>query len=169
MRLGFAPLTAVGLLALIGVDLWFLSLVFGDTAPEAPAAMHKPGPAPIPVDRAGSLPNSKPIMAFAQTMARPVFYKSREPFVPPPPAPPPIPKVAVPPPPPVAQPNFALGGVMITEDAKKAYVVNKATSQGEWLSEGESIMGWTLQFVDTTSAKLQQAERTVELQMYPQR
>jgi hypothetical protein len=166
MKLRITPLTATGLLALIGVDLWLLSLVFDDAAPEAPAAMRQFGPAPIPVDRAVTSPNATPIMAYGQTMARPVFYKSREPFVPPPP-PPPDPKAAVPPPAPVAPPNFALGGVMISEDAKKAYVVNKANSQGQWLSEGETIMGWTLQSIDTTSAKLQQAERTIELHMYP--
>jgi hypothetical protein len=167
MKLRITPLTTVGFLALVGIDLWLLFLVFEDPALETPAAMH--GPVLIPVDRAASPLSPRPIKAYAQTIARPVFYKSREPFVPPPPAPPPIPKAAAAPPPPVAQPNFALGGVVITEEAKKAYVVNKANSQGQWIGEGESIMGWTVQSISAAGVRLQQADRTIELDLYPSR
>jgi len=35
------------------------------------------------------------------------------------------------------------------------------------VGEGESFMGWKIQSVDATSARLQQQDRTIELQLYP--
>jgi len=87
------------------------------------------------------------------------------------------PKPPAPPPPPVAKPaaipainadpGVVLAGVMITEGVRKAYLVKKADSQGTWASEGENLMGWKVHSVSATAVKLQQQDRTVELQLYP--
>jgi thiamine pyrophosphate-dependent acetolactate synthase large subunit-like protein len=87
---------------------------------------------------------------------------------PPPPTPPPVPQAPAPAPPPAIDPGLVLAGVIITADVKKAYLVNKADSQGIWASEGESIMGWTVQSIDAESAKLLQANRTLDLRLYRQ-
>jgi hypothetical protein len=58
---------------------------------------------------------------------------------------------------------------MIADGVKKAYVFSKAHQVGSWLSEGEGIAGWKLEAIDTTSAILRKAGRSLELQLYPRR
>ena len=103
------------------------------------------------------------------TLAKPVFLKTRAPYVPPPPAPPPAPKPVVAPPQAPVDPGLALGGVVIIEDARKAYIFNRADSRGAWLSEGATILGWQVESIDALTARLQQAGRTIELELYPKR
>jgi hypothetical protein len=67
----------------------------------------------------------------------------------------------------VADPGLILGGVMTNDRLRKAYLVTKTNSAGSWVGEGESFMGWKIQSVDATSARLQQQDRTIELQLYP--
>jgi hypothetical protein len=55
------------------------------------------------------------------------------------------------------------------EGARKAYIVNKADSRGTWLREGETILGWKIQSIDATTAKLQQAGSSLELELYPKK
>jgi len=149
MRLRVAPLTLGALLALAGLNAWLLALAVDGPAPEAGV--------PVPVVRP-----DPPLSEVA-------FLKTRAPYVPPPPAPPPLPKpVAAPPSAPV-DPGLSLGGVVIMEDARKAYIFNRADSRGAWLSEGETILGWQVESIDALTARLQQAGRTIELELYPKR
>jgi hypothetical protein len=69
----------------------------------------------------------------------------------------------------VVDPGLVLGGVIIAPDVKKAYLFSKADSRGTWASEGENFMGWTVQSIDAASATLLQANRTIDLQLYPPR
>ena len=109
----------------------------------------------------------KPLTVYGGILAQPIFFKTRQPFVPPPPAPPPMAKAPAPAPTPApVDPGLALGGVIITPDVKKAYVVSKANSRGTWASEGDSVMGWTVQSIDAGSARLGQANRTIDLHLY---
>jgi len=62
-----------------------------------------------------------------------------------------------------------LGGVVIIEDVRKAYIFNKADSHGAWLGEGEMIMGWKVESIGAMTARLQQAGRVIELELYPMR
>jgi hypothetical protein len=72
-----------------------------------------------------SLPKAKPVTDYGETLARPVFFKSRAPYAaPPPPPPPPKPPATAPPAP--VDPGLVLGGVVVLEGAKKAYIFNKA-------------------------------------------
>jgi hypothetical protein len=110
----------------------------------------------------------KPIGNYKLTLTHPVFFKARAPFVPPPSPPPHAPPKPVQPAAPVvADPGLVLGGVMANHDLRKAYLFTKANSAGSWVVEGESFMGWKIQSVDATSARLQQKDRTIELQLYP--
>lgn len=113
--------------------------------------------------------NITPLNAYPQTTAHPIFFKTRHPFVPPPPPPPPAPPPAPrasPSPPPVVDPGLAVGGVIISGGTKKAYLFRKADKAGSWLAEGEEIMGWKVQSIDSGGAKLQKDERAVELPLY---
>jgi hypothetical protein len=56
---------------------------------------------------------------------------------------------------------------MTNRHLRKVYLLTKANPAGSWLAEGESFMGWKIQSVDASSAKLQQQDRTIELQLYP--
>jgi hypothetical protein len=166
-----APLTLAGLLGLASLNAWLLAAALETPAPEpdvkvaVPAADHAAHPSAAELD----VPKPRPLAAYGQTLAKPVFFKTRAPYVPPPPAPPPAPKpVAAAPPPPV-DPGLALGGVVIMEGARKAYIFNKADSRGLWLSEGETILGWKVESIDAMAARLQQANRSIELQLYPKR
>jgi hypothetical protein len=160
-------LTLGALLALAGLNAWLLALAVDGPAPEAgvPVPVVRPDP---PLSEV-AFPKPKLITAYGHTLAKPVLFKTRAPYVPPPPAPPPLPKpVAAPPSAPV-DPGLSLGGVVIMEDARKAYIFNRADSRGAWLSEGETILGWRVEAIDALTAKLQQAGRSIELQLYSQR
>jgi hypothetical protein len=165
MRLGIAPLAGAALLVLGATNAWLLQVVL---QPEVLAA------APPVADAAAALSLSegpgaptipmKPA-AYPETLAHPVFFKTRAPYVPPPPAPPPVAKAAAPVV--AADPGLALGGVALDGALRKAYLFTKANSQGAWVSEGETFNGWTVQSIDAGAAKLRQADRTLELLLYP--
>jgi len=169
MNLRIAPLAAVRLAALAGINLWLLTIILtaaGDqeSASEAPAVWNAkwsdPGNAHVA---------AKPISAYRQMLAQPVFFKTREPYVPPPPRPAqaPVPVVAKPAPPPVVDPGFTVAGIIIGQGVRKAYIHGKSDPQGSWVSEGESLTGWKVQAIDPSAVKLQQQDRTIELQLYP--
>jgi hypothetical protein len=116
----------------------------------------------------GGLIITRAAAAYRETLAHPVFYKTRQPFVPPPTTPPPAtPNTAALPAP--ADPGIALGGVAINSDLKKVYLFSKANSLGAWVREGETFMGWTVQSVGPEGAKLRQADRELRLELYPSR
>jgi hypothetical protein len=170
MKMRIAPLAAVGLAALAGVNMWLLSILLGDAIGEealpvaAPAWDAKLSGA----GRDGAAP--KPIGAYRQTLAQPVFFKTREPYVAPPPRPvaPPVPAaVAKPPPPVIVDPGLTVAGIIIGVGVRKAYIHGKSDPHGSWLSEGESLTGWKVQAIDAGGVKLQQQDHTIELQLYP--
>jgi len=168
MTLRVAPLTLTGLLGLASLNAWLLAMALDAPTPEpeveARVAMpeHPPKPPGSEID----LPKAKPIAGYGQTLAKPVFFKSRAPYVPPPPPPAPPKPAAAPPP---VDPGLVLGGVVIMDEARKAYIFNKTDSRGAWLSEGESFLGWRVESIDAMTAKLQQAGRSVELELYPRK
>jgi hypothetical protein len=165
-----APLAAAGLAVLAGVNLWLLSIILGDATGEEASPVAAPawdaklsGPG-----QDGAAP--KPISAYRQMLAQPVFFKTREPYVAPPPRPvaPPGPAaVPKPPPPAIVDPGLTVAGVIIGMGVRKAYIHGKSDPHGSWVSEGESLTGWKVQAIDAGGVKLQQQDRTIELQLYP--
>lgn len=163
-----SPLSAIGLLVIGGVNVWLLTVIVAAIAVGDVANLDKVewnANLSASIEHAA---NRKPIDAYKQILARPIFFKSRAPYVAPPPPPPPAPKVA-PSPPVVTDPGLVLGGVMIKNDVKKAYVFSKTNAEGAWASEGQDFMGWKIRSVDGAGAKLEQQGRTIELQLYPQK
>jgi hypothetical protein len=166
-----APLAAVALAALVGINLWLLTIILADTGgeevrgPLAPPAWDARFSGPARGNVA-----AKPIGAYQQMLVQPVFFKSRAPYVAPPPRPvaPAVPVALPKPPPPViADPGLTVAGVVIGQGVRKAYIHPKADPHGNWVSEGESLTGWKVQAIDAGGVKLQQQDHTIELQLYP--
>ncbi len=168
MNLRIAPLAAAGLAALLGANLCLIAVIFTGATSEEPLLVAAPAwDAKLPAaDHDTAL---KPIGAYRRMLAQPVFFKSREPYVPPRPAPPaPTPAVVVKPsPPPVVDPGLMVAGILISEGVRKAYVHGKGDPHGSWVSEGESLTGWKVQAIDAGGVKLKQQDHTIELQLYP--
>lgn len=160
---GISPIEAASLLLLMGIDLWLLKIVAIEILSEDPSVADKvEWNANLAASSQGPA-KQKPIDAYREIVAHPVFSKSREPFVPPPPPPP----VAVAPPPAPVDPGLVLGGVMIKHDFKKAYVFSRAGTNGAWIKEGEDFMGWKVVSIGKGGAKLEQMGRSIDLSLYP--
>jgi hypothetical protein len=167
MSVRIAPLAAAGLVALAAVNAWLIGIVLADPNADEPAGIAAPAWNPKLSD-AGTAA-AKPIGSYRQTLAQPVFFKTREPYVAAPrAAPPPTPAVVAKPPPPViVDPGLAVTGIIISPGVRKAYLHGKTDAHGSWVSEGESLTGWKVQTIDSGGVKLQQQDRTIELQLYP--
>lgn len=165
MRASIKPQAAIGPAIALAINISFLAAILasvgsGEVAPANKTEWNSGLSGSI-----GSVFSRKPIDAYKQVLARPAFFKSREPFVP---APPPAPaaRTAVPPSG-VVDPNLVLGGVMIQNDMRKVYLFSRANTAGAWISEGEEFLGWQIRSIDGTSAKLEQKGRHIDLQLYP--
>ena len=167
MKLRLSPLALLGLLAVGCTDIWLLTVAVGTFArdDEIPSGTFEWSPRLSMAS--GGMPNAKPIGAYNEILLHPVFFRTRAPFVPPPPPAPP-PQAAIPRPPP-PDPGLVLGGVTIARGIRKAYLMSRAGPGGTWVNEGESFMGWKVESVGSTSTKLQQQDRAIELELYPQR
>jgi hypothetical protein len=166
MRLRIAPISAASVLALSCLNAWLLTMALArpEAPPEGSAVSFNPPSEPSALPPSTS--KLKAITAYTRTLSEPVFYKSRVPYVAPPPAPPkavaPVAQVPV-------DPGLALGGVVVAEQTKKAYIFRKADQGGAWLVEGEMIQGWKVELIETGAAKLRQGDRSIELHLYPKR
>jgi len=165
MKLRIAPITMIGAAIALGVNAVLLAVILADLESNDLTAIDKVGWKNDLSQPVGGAVSQKSIEAYAQILARPVFFKSREPFVAPPPPPPPVAKAAAPPT--IVDPNLVLGGVMIESNARKAYLFSRANGGGAWISEGEEFMGWQVRSIDGSSAKLVQKDRHISLQLYP--
>jgi hypothetical protein len=168
MSVRIPPLTAASLIALAALNAWVLAFLLQEHGPAAEAQAAKSEWKPKAPGAGAGVPGPKPLAVYGAILAQPLLFKSRQPFVAPPPAPPPAAKAPQPLPQPPPDPGLALGGVIITPDVRKAYLVGKANALGVWASEGETVMGWTVTSIDAGSAQLLQANRTIKLDMYPQ-
>jgi hypothetical protein len=164
-----SPLALAGLTVAGGVNFWLLTEVIGIALEDPPPVERETGAPRLtgPDDPAAI---AKPIASYQQTLARPLFFKTREPFVARPAPPPPV-QAPKPAPPPTAfvDPGISLAGIMISGQARKAYLVRKPDPNGAWVREGEDFMGWKVQSISAGAAKLQQSDRTIELQLYAER
>jgi hypothetical protein len=165
MRWRIAPVRAAGLLIVLCVNAGLLANVAMQLASDGSAVTDK---IDWNVNLTGSVANPtnrRPVESYKEILAHPVFFKSREPFIPSPPAPPPA--VVAPPPPPVVDPGLVVGGVMIKNGLSKAYLSGKSGLAPAWAGEGEVFHGWKIRSVTRTGVKLEQAGRTIDLTLYP--
>jgi hypothetical protein len=165
MRWRIAPIRAAGLLMVLAINAGLVASVATQFASDGSTEDSKTD---WNVNLTGSVANPtnrRPVESYGQILARPVLFKSREPFVPPPPAPP---SVTVTPPPSVAaDPGLAVGGVMIKSGLSKAYLFSKIGPGGAWAGEGETFQGWKIKSVNRTGVKLEQAGHSIDLRLYP--
>jgi hypothetical protein len=165
MKLRIAPLALVGLLTAVAVNAALLVAIAAEVVSDKLAAADKVEWNPSLPASVGNVASRRPIEAYRPIVARPVFFKSREPWVPPPPPPPPVLMAA--PPPVVIDPGLVLGGVVIKDTVRKAYVFSRAGAGGAWTAEGEEFMGWKIRSINGAGAKLEQQGRSIDLQLYP--
>lgn len=167
MKLKITPLALISLLALGGLNAWLLTLVFAEFAPIVPASPQPPSqvgkqaatnPAPIA---------QKDIGSYGKTLAQPVFFRTRSPYVPPPPPAPVVQSTQAPVP--IANPGLSVAGVIINDKLRKAYLLQQNQPVGTWVAEGENVLGWTLQSVTPTGITLAQSNRTIDLELYLKR
>ncbi|WP_316205385.1 hypothetical protein [Bradyrhizobium sp. SZCCHNS3004] len=153
-----AALTCLNLL--LGVKLVMLGL-----GEDSIGSQQATWDAPLPRSIAGAA-GQRPAEAFAEIVTHPVFYKSRQAFVPPPPAPPPAPVVHGPVVP--ADPGFLVAGVLLKQGVSKAYLLSRAGSGGgSWVGEREIFLGWQVKAISSSGVKVEQGGRLVELHLYP--
>lgn len=165
---GVAPLHRISLMMLGGAGMVLLTLTAREIRQADTVATPMVDWTPRLSTAAEPLTAGPPLTASRQTTARPVFFKTRHPFVPPPLPPPPPPQAAKPaaPPAPPADPGLAVGGVTIINGTKKAYLFTKTDRNGSWLGEGEQITGWKVKSIDGAGAKLTKDGREIELPLY---
>ena len=167
MRLRVAPLPAVALIGLGVLNGCLIMIVLGSDKVDVQAPPARVAPSPDLSEKESGLSNVKPVRAYIETLAHPVFYKTRAPFVPAPPTSPATPKTDAPPMP--IDPGIAVGGVVLDGVLKKAYLFKKGGATGSWVSEGETFMGWKVESIEPGSSKLQQAGRILVLHLYEHR
>ena len=163
-----APLAMAGLLVLGGLDAWLLTTLIDVGAADDQVATEVTAASSSVQAPISPAPPARPINAYGRIVAQPIFFKTRLPYVapPPPPQPPPPPMPAAPPPV-MTDPGLVLGGIIANGDMRKIYLSNREDPQGAWVGEGETFRGWKVQSVGSTSTKLEQQNRTIELHLYP--
>ena len=168
MRLRIPPLAGFVLLILGATNAWLLVTLLRDVYAEPQQSPVIVMPLPDLTEIETVQTASKSPATYSQTLAHPVFFKNRLPYVPPPP---PQPQAAAKPAPPPAPPDpaIAMGGVAIDGAGRRAYLLKRGDAQGLWVGEGESFMGWTVQSIDSEGARLRHAERSLNVQLYQRR
>ncbi len=168
MAVRISPLAAAGLLALAGVNISLLIAIAGDVAPETHASTGPAEWTPSLSAATESIPNPKPILAYEQTLAHPIFFKSRGPFVAPVKAAPPAAVPAAPLAPIFVDPGLVLGGILMNGGVNKAYLSRKTDPNGTWVTQGESFVGWKVRSIETGRAKLEKDGHVIDLWLYPE-
>jgi hypothetical protein len=166
-RLRISPLAAGGLLFLIGVNATFAFWIFhslsSDSAVEISTGAWVPEANAALTDIAGpSAPN-----AYPETLARPIFFRDRRPYVPPPPPPPPVqPAPVFVAPSPVTKPDLVVSGIALIGDAKQAYLGYPPNPDGIWVKEGEDVMGWQVSSITSAGVTISRAGQSIDLLLY---
>jgi hypothetical protein len=165
VKLGIPPLAAFLLLALVGLNAWLIKFALGEMQPIVPApAAARDSTGTLSTPSITQL-DQKPLAALSQILAHPVFFKTRTPYLP---APQPvsvsaraIPTVMAP------DPVVMVTGIVITDRLKKAYLLKQNEAQGIWVTEGETVLGWTVETISPKGIALKQNNRTIEFSLYP--
>jgi hypothetical protein len=159
------PLVLLGLTLLAAANAWLLLMVAQQATSEDQVAAEEPGWTPRLPRLEDARTQETATVSYQGILARPIFSRSRAPYVPPAPS---APKAA---PPPVAftDPGFVLGGVMVNGAIKKAYLLQKTDKSGAWVGEGDDFVGWRVQSITAEAAKLQKETHVIEVRLYPER
>lgn len=107
---------------------------------------------------------AKPADADVQTLTRPIFSKTRKPY---------LSKdkkqaslaAAMPATPPA---NLKLLGLAKYKDVQSAFIVSGSTPGGKWCAVGNEIDGWKVTQMQNSEVTLQSGDKTVQLSLYPE-
>ncbi len=107
---------------------------------------------------------TKPADADVQTLTRPIFSKTRRPYLSK------DKKQASPAAPiPAAPPtNLKLLGLAKYKDVQSAFIVSGSTPGGKWCAVGDEIDGWKVTRMQNSEVILQSDDRTVQISLYPE-
>jgi hypothetical protein len=118
-----------------------------------------------PAYAAGAPSQAKPASADAQTLNRPIFFKSRRPFAgakkDAAPAAAPRPEETAPP------DGLSLGGIAKFGREQRAFIVTRTEPEGKWFAAGETVDDWTVADIKGAELTLKNGSRTIRLQLYP--
>lgn len=129
----------------------------------SPTEWAKTGPEDPPPDLRAEM---------GETLARPLFHRTRRPFAPPPP--PPVEAVFVeeeaPPimePEPVEMPpELALAGVSLAKSGNRALLGLLSGAEVRWYGLGEAIEGWRVETITEAAVVLADGDRRLTLPLY---
>lgn len=164
-----APLTILAASALLILDAWLCFALWAAASDGDSGQVGSGGfdwsPPTVKGDRTDYQP--KPIEAYSQTLARPIFARARQPWSAPPAA-----RASATAAPAVSDApaaiEFTVAGVTISSILKQAFLVSKARPEGLWVTEGGVLGGWTVSTITPTGAVLRNGERSVGLRLYPE-
>jgi hypothetical protein len=170
-RLHLSPLTAGGLLALLGINAVFVLWIAHTLREDSPIVISTVAWTP---DASSSLAETagKPALpnAYREILARPIFFRDRRPYVAPPPPLAPV-VIAAPapvflPPPPIVKPDLIVSGIALIGDAKQAYLGSASNPNGIWAKEGEDVMGWQVRNITSGGVTISKAGQSFVLLLY---
>lgn len=116
----------------------------------------------LPKPVVGAASRMKPASADVQTLARPIFSRSRRPQAPQanvqqaaktPPSPPPV--------------GLSIRAIAGTRLDARAFVASRSFPDGKWHRVGEQIEGWTISDMQGSELTLTNGARSFRLQLYP--
>jgi hypothetical protein len=168
-RIRISPLAAAGFLVLIALNAACASWIAGTLADGAPLDIIATEWTPDKNASLAAIETPTAPNAYPETLAHPIFFRDRRPYVPPPPPAPiviaqPTPIVA--PPPPVTKPDFIVSGVALLHEVKQAYLRSPSDQNGAWVKEGGDILGWQVSNVTSAGVTVRKGGQSFELLLY---
>lgn len=156
--------TIASLVMAAGFVIWAISFSQAGLHPHPEASGNRP--ASPDLSEGGSiaeLDGATP--GFNEARARPLFEANRRPFA--------LPFTASPPAvvAPVAEAvpdisQLSLKGLYRKDDAFQALIVSPEHPDGQWMSAGSTVAGWTIENIESGSAELAFGKTRVRLQLY---
>jgi hypothetical protein len=155
--LRLSPLMTMGLLALLLLNaaLMWMPKKSGALQPPPTVVAGQTWKASTPTG--SSVFRLKPIASYSQIASRPIFSKSRRPYVAPVPELAPTTAVAAPPlkaPEPLPEPKILLSGIATDGKSKRALIATAALPNGDWHVTGDTVEGWVLSEINADSIAL---------------
>jgi hypothetical protein len=99
----------------------------------------------------------KPARVYSQTLSRPIFAKTRKPFVT-------NAAIAAPAAPPQ---DFRLAALASFGSHRRAFIISGSSPRGVWKSVGERIDGWAITQMEPAAIIMEDGAASVTLKLYP--
>lgn len=120
---------------------------------------------------AGQPGAKSPVVSLVEALSRPLFQRTRRPFVPeamPVDPPPNLEETveAAPPPPVVDSSQLMLKGVLKLPGRTQALISTANNPDGVWIELGATVDGWTVKSLDQDSVALVSGETEIQLKLY---